>query len=121
MSAISLRLPDSLHERARQIAREENVSINQLITLALAEKVSALSAEEYLAQRTRRASKRKFQKALSKVAKIKPEPFDRLSRQASVYLPCSLAPIFLTFNLPSDNSPANSLEPTLRTRRTPGS
>ncbi len=42
MSAISLRLPDSLHEKAREIAKQENVSINQMITLALAEKISAM-------------------------------------------------------------------------------
>jgi hypothetical protein len=29
MSVISLRLPDSVHERAREVAREENISINR--------------------------------------------------------------------------------------------
>lgn len=49
MSTISLRLPDSLHAQVRELALKENVSINQLITLALAEKLSALMTEEYLA------------------------------------------------------------------------
>ena len=78
MSAISLRLPDSLHDSARELARKENISINQLITLALAEKVSALMAEEYLGKRVKRANKRKFHKALAKVANVKPETFDSL-------------------------------------------
>jgi len=39
MSTISLRLPHSLHDSARQLAAKESISINQLITLALAEKV----------------------------------------------------------------------------------
>lgn len=47
MSTISLRLPESLHKAACNIAREENISINQLITLALAEKLSALAAEDF--------------------------------------------------------------------------
>ena len=51
MSAISLRLPESLHEKAREVARQESVSVNQLITLALAEKLSALMAEDYLVMR----------------------------------------------------------------------
>jgi predicted HicB family RNase H-like nuclease len=38
MTAISLRLPESLHRIARELAEEEGVSMNQLITLALAEK-----------------------------------------------------------------------------------
>ena len=42
MSTISLRLPDSLHKQVRKLAEKESVSINQLITLALAEKLSAL-------------------------------------------------------------------------------
>ncbi len=57
MSTLSLRLPDSLHEMARQLAEEENVSVNQLITLALAEKISALKTADYFQQRGNRASR----------------------------------------------------------------
>ncbi len=78
MSSISLRLPDSLHDSARELAAKENISINQLIALALAEKVSALMTEEYLAKRAKRASKRKFEKALAKVADVDPDKRDRL-------------------------------------------
>jgi predicted HicB family RNase H-like nuclease len=38
MSALSVRLPASLHRVAREVAAEEGVSINQLITSALGEK-----------------------------------------------------------------------------------
>ena len=48
MSALSLRLPNSLHGRARELAQREGVSINQLVSSALAEKMSALLTEEYL-------------------------------------------------------------------------
>jgi hypothetical protein len=78
MSTISLRLPNSLHERARELAAKENVSINQLITLALAEKVSALLAEDYLEERARRASKSKFRKAMNKVPDVPPDKGDEL-------------------------------------------
>ncbi len=78
MSTISLRLPESLHHSARELAKKESISINQLITLALAEKVSALMADDYLGKRAKRANKRKFQKALSKVANVPPTDYDRL-------------------------------------------
>jgi hypothetical protein len=78
MSTLSLRLPESLHKSAREIAEKENISINQLITLALAEKISALGAEDYLEMRAKRASKAKFLKAMSKVAKDEPPDYDRL-------------------------------------------
>ena len=78
MSTISLRLPESLHDSARALAAKESVSINQLITLALAEKVSALMTEEYLGKRAKRGDKQKFEKAMTKVADIEPEEHDKL-------------------------------------------
>ena len=78
MSAISLRLPASLHEKAREVARQESVSVNQLITLALAEKLSALLAEDYLVMRARRGDRAKFEAAMAKVPDVEPEEADRL-------------------------------------------
>jgi predicted transcriptional regulator len=78
MSTISLRLPDSLHKQVRKLAEKESVSINQLITVALAEKLSALMTEEYLQKRAKRGSRRKFQRAMAKVPKVKPDEYDRL-------------------------------------------
>jgi len=77
MSTISLRLPNSLHNTIRGLAREEQVSINQFVTLAIAEKVSALMTEEYLEQRAKRGSRGKFEAAMAKVAKVEPETYDR--------------------------------------------
>jgi hypothetical protein len=78
MSTISLRLPESLHGTARALAEKESISLNQLITLALAEKLSALLTEEYLEERARRGSRKQFQRALNKVADVEPEEEDRL-------------------------------------------
>jgi hypothetical protein len=78
MSAISVRLPDSLHRKVREVAQRDNVSINQMITLAVAEKLSALETEDYLGKRSRRATKAKFNKALRKVPSRKPENKDKL-------------------------------------------
>jgi len=78
MSSISLRLPDSLHEQARKLAKKEKVSINQLITLAVAEKVSALMTEDYLEERAKLGNRKKFERAMSKVAQVEPEKFDGL-------------------------------------------
>jgi predicted transcriptional regulator len=78
MSTISLRLPDSLHKQVRKLAEKESVSINQLITLALAEKLSALMTEEYFEKRAKRGSRKKFERAMAKVPKVEPEEHDRL-------------------------------------------
>lgn len=79
MSTISLRLPDSLHRKARELAEQEHISINQLITVALAEKISVLMTEDYLGERAKRGSRAKFEKAMAKVADVEPEEYDRLS------------------------------------------
>ena len=78
MSAINVRLPESLHKKVREIAARDNVSINQFITLALAEKISAMTTEEYLNERAKRASRAGFEAALNKVADIEPDERDRL-------------------------------------------
>ena len=78
MSTISLRLPDSLHERIRKLAKRDKISINQFAASALAEKISALETEEYLAKRAKRGNREKFERAISKVREAEPDPRDRL-------------------------------------------
>jgi len=78
MSTMSLRLPESLHQKVRELADREGISINQLVTTALAEKISALLTEEYLAARAARGSRRKFDEILSKVSDAEPEAGDEL-------------------------------------------
>jgi len=78
MNTLSLRLPESLHKHARELAKKEKISINQLITLALAEKISAIDTEKYLETRAKRASQSKFDKAMAKVADVEPPAYDRL-------------------------------------------
>ncbi|MFV1981786.1 MAG: YlcI/YnfO family protein [Rhodothermia bacterium] len=76
MSTLSLRLPNSLHDRIRELAEAEGVSINQFIATAAAEKMAALMTDDYLAQRGRRASREKFQKALSRIPDRPADPED---------------------------------------------
>ncbi len=45
-SNIALRLQTSLLEEARRVAESEGVALNQLINVAVAEKLSALRTEE---------------------------------------------------------------------------
>jgi hypothetical protein len=78
MSTLSLRLPDSLHDAIRQIAEEEHVSINQLISTAVAEKVSALMTETYLKERARGGSRQDFEEIMSRVPDSPPDPGDEL-------------------------------------------
>ena len=76
MSTISLRLPDSLHKTVRKLAEKDSTSINQFITTALAEKISALMTEDLIKSRAERASREKFDQALTKVSDAPSLDFD---------------------------------------------
>ena len=78
MSALSLRLPDSIHRHIKEIAKKERVSINQFISSAVVEKISALLTEDYLESRAKRARKKDFKRILNKVPDRKPLPGDEI-------------------------------------------
>jgi hypothetical protein len=78
MSALSLRLPDSIHRHIREIAKKEGVSINQFISSAVSEKISALLTEDYLKTRAKRAMKKDFKAILGKVPDREPLTGDEL-------------------------------------------
>ena len=78
MSALSLRLPESIHRHIKEVAKAEGVSINQFISSAVSEKISALMTEDYLKSRAKRARKDDFKKILAKVPNRKPLSRDEL-------------------------------------------
>lgn len=78
MSAISFRLPDSLHEATKVLAKEEHISINHFITLAVSEKLSALGVEKFLEKRAKSGNRENFLKVLKNSPKAEPDEFDKL-------------------------------------------
>jgi len=78
MGALSLRLPESIHRHIREIAKAEGVSINQLISSAITEKISAIMTEEYLIKRAERADLKDMEAVLDKVADREPLADDEL-------------------------------------------
>ena len=67
-----LRLQPSLMEEARKATESEGVALNQLINVALAEKVSALRTEEYFQERIRRANRSETLRILDRAGKGNP-------------------------------------------------
>ena len=78
MSALSLRLPNSIHKHIKEIARQEGVPINQFIASAVTEKISALMTEDYLYERASRAKRSDLARILDRVPSRKPLPGDEL-------------------------------------------
>ncbi len=78
MSMISLKLPNSLHKQAIELAKIDGISIDQFIATALAEKIAVLMSSNYFTTRAERGSREKFEQALAKVPDQKPEEYDKL-------------------------------------------
>ena len=101
MSNLSLRLPDSLHRKIRQLAEQDDISINQFIATAVAEKTAALLTVDYLEERARRADPKLVDRILNRVPDVPPDPGDEL---------------------PTRNAhPNRALQPTSRRKRKPKS
>ncbi len=72
MATLSVRFPNSVHDAVKTIAREDDISINQFITSAVIEKLTALDTEKYIEKRGIRGSKEKYLNVLKKVPHVDP-------------------------------------------------
>jgi hypothetical protein len=75
----ALRVQTSLLDEARRVAEAEGVALNQLINVALAEKLSALRTVAYFQERASRADLRKARRIVKKAGRNNPPvPGDEL-------------------------------------------
>jgi len=71
-SNVALRLQTSLLEEAKRVAEGEGVALNQLINVAVAEKLSALRTEEYFRERSGRANINRAKRILKRSGRGRP-------------------------------------------------
>ena len=71
MPHYSLRLQPSLMAEARKVAKSERVSLNQLINVCVAEKLSALRAERSFQERLLRVAPAGLLQILEQARKLK--------------------------------------------------
>lgn len=71
-SNVALRLQASLLEEARRVAESEGVALNQLINVAVAEKLSALRTEDYFRERANRANISRAKRFLKRAGRAQP-------------------------------------------------
>jgi hypothetical protein len=69
--------------KVRELAEQEDVSINQFIATAVAEKMSALLTLDYLEQRAKRGSQDHFRSVLRRVSDVPALPGDEWSGEGS--------------------------------------
>ena len=78
MTNLNAQIPDSLYKKVEALAARENISVEQLVAIALSAQVSAWINKDYLEQRAERGSWQKFQQVLTKVPDVELEDYDQL-------------------------------------------
>lgn len=78
MTQVVIDFPDSLFKGAEALAQREKVSVEQLITAALGEKLAAIMTEEYLAKRAKRGRREDFLSVLDQAPNVGPIDDDKL-------------------------------------------
>ena len=71
-----LRLPRSIMAAAEKMALSEGISINQFVVTAVAEKLAALNAINYFAERKGRADLAAFKRILTRKGGVEPREGD---------------------------------------------
>jgi hypothetical protein len=78
MSAINIELPEAVHQKAKELAREKAMPLERLMVVALIEKLAVMFPDEKLEQRAPRGSDAGFDEFMNGVPDVEPEDYDRL-------------------------------------------
>jgi hypothetical protein len=78
MSTIEARVPDLLLQQVQELANKEQVSVDQIVSIALAAQVSASRTRESVASRARRVNWQKVDEILARVPDVPPLPGDEI-------------------------------------------
>lgn len=72
---VSVNIPDDLYRQAEELAESQQISVDDVISSAFAQQMTAW---ERLKKRAARGSREAFLSVLDKVPDVEPEKFDRL-------------------------------------------
>lgn len=75
----ALRLPDHLMKEAKELAAQNNTSLNQFFSLAISEKIGELKTRRFFEERAKNGSVEKALSVLDQVADSDPIAGDELS------------------------------------------
>ena len=78
MSTLTFEIPESLARQLRECAAKEGVTIDQLLSSAAAEKLSAIMTVEHLRERARQAKREDFVAFLDASPDVPALPGDEL-------------------------------------------
>jgi len=65
MTALTVRLPNSVHQKVRELAERDEISVNQFIAAAVSEKMASVMTVDYLKQEAAKGSRSDFDRFLN--------------------------------------------------------
>jgi hypothetical protein len=71
----SIAVPEDLYNKAAEVAAKDHISIEEFVSIALADR---LARREYIESRARLFSREDLEKALKTIPDVEPEEHDRL-------------------------------------------
>jgi hypothetical protein len=78
MIALTVELPENLHQMAREVAAAKHLSMDALVSIALAQSLSRLVPDPLLEQRAARATGKGLKEFLDQVPDAPPMPGDEI-------------------------------------------
>jgi predicted transcriptional regulator len=67
MSALTIRLPNSVHQKIKELAERDQISVNQFIASAAAEKMASVLTLDYLKAEAAQGDRAAFERFLGRV------------------------------------------------------
>lgn len=76
MSALTVRLPNSVHQKVKELAERDEISMNQFIASAVAEKMASVMTLDYLKAEAAKGKRKDFERYLRMVPDAPAGPGD---------------------------------------------
>jgi predicted transcriptional regulator len=76
MTALTVRLPNSVHQKVRELALRDEISVNQFIAAAVSEKMASVMTLDYLKQEAAKGSRSDFDRFMNLVPNAPTVPGD---------------------------------------------
>lgn len=78
LSTYPLRLPRSIRAGVERMSKEDGISINQFVSIAVAEKLAMIQAQAYFAERSARADMSAFDQLMQRTGGESPRAGDEM-------------------------------------------
>lgn len=70
MTTLTVRLPNSVHQKVKELALRDEISVNQFIAAAVSEKMASIMTLDYLKLEAAKGSRSDFERFMSLVPNV---------------------------------------------------